>query len=628
MRLIKCGTSASTKKLELELCDDMSPDETSYVILSHRWGPAKDEVSYQDFKNGLAEEKAGYLKIQKCCLKARINGYSYVWIDTCCIDKTSSAELSEAINSMYTWYMKSAVCYAYLSDVDEESANKFLVNFRSSRWFTRGWTLQELIAPKEVIFFDYDWKFMGRKSRMADLLADVTKIDTGVLEDPKSYLPEICTSQILYWASKRQTTRIEDRAYSLIGLFNISLPIIYGEGDRAFRRLQEEIMRLSFDHTIFAWHLTKPCSGLLAGSPDAFAKSGKVKPLPLNIYSTFFQNPKPHKLDYSMKTQGLKIQLPLLKIPNHLGLYYAFIACSFGSTEVPIHLYLRESVEGTADQFFRTRRSSESFNNFNLKWKTKWLPEIRELAELRTIWILQSRVNLEKMVRPLPRNCIGEKYADPRVSPGPGIIETNVIHMMVRTKGSGLKSVGSTYPLPSIANYDSDNDTNLVIETEVVTVWITSLTFRYIPRKLMVLLVVVDDALIVHFEAVKDTDLTSLNFVRSCEAFYEKCKQSSSPPCSLIRVQVKIDNLNPYSDIVEASVENNFRSKNGPGYARNTQSRYNVRVHSKRVSNDSQELLNDIEKKMKAGKNGKSLKELLAKTKHISAHLHEKNYKD
>lgn len=137
MRLI------NTQTLELESHDgDAVP---RYVILSHRWG--REELLYEDLKSGLTSKQSkkkhqGIAKLKGTCHHARLGGYTHVWIDTCCIDKSSSAELSEAINSMFTWYEQSAVCFAYLADVvagEEGSLGR-------SEWFRRGWTLQEYVS--------------------------------------------------------------------------------------------------------------------------------------------------------------------------------------------------------------------------------------------------------------------------------------------------------------------------------------------------------------------------------------------------------------------------------------------------------------------------------------------------
>lgn len=174
-------------------------------------------------------------------------------MDTCCIDKSSSAELSEAINSMYTLYKKSYLCIVYLDDVDGAWWD---FELKYSRWFTRGWTLQELIAPRVLLFFDKHWKFIKTKDSIATLLAEITGIDTKVLRtgDTKG----ISVAAKMSWAAKRTTTRPEDLAYSLMGIFDVNMPTIYGEGDKAFIRLQEEIMKKSNDQSLFAWGWTHP----------------------------------------------------------------------------------------------------------------------------------------------------------------------------------------------------------------------------------------------------------------------------------------------------------------------------------------------------------------------------------
>ena len=192
-------------------------------------------------------------KIRRACAVARNNGYRYIWIDSCCIDRSSSSELSEAINSMYKWYALADVCYAYLADVppgvNHEAEGSW---FRKSRWFKRGWTLQELIAPVNVMFFSMDWAPIGSKHALDSLVASVAGIDHRALLhlDP---LDKFSVAQRLSWAAKRETTREEDRAYSLLGIFDINMPTLYGEGDRAFRRLQEQIIQRIPDQSLFAW---------------------------------------------------------------------------------------------------------------------------------------------------------------------------------------------------------------------------------------------------------------------------------------------------------------------------------------------------------------------------------------
>ncbi|KAH6702877.1 heterokaryon incompatibility protein-domain-containing protein [Leptodontidium sp. MPI-SDFR-AT-0119] len=257
MRLL----NTSTLKLELFFGCELP----IYAILSHTWG--EDEVTLQDMSTPAeAEKKAGYAKLSGCCKKAVEDGYSYVWIDTCCIDKTSSAELSEAINSMYMWYRDADVCYAYLTDVpipfevDSSGVGFYGLPeaFKSSRWFSRGWTLQELIAPKTVEFYTVSWEEIGTKQSLRDEIALITGIDSRVLEgcDPSVYH----VAERMSWAASRTTTRVEDMSYCLLGIFKIHIPLLYGEGKRAFTRLQEEILRTTDDYTILArsFHLCMP----------------------------------------------------------------------------------------------------------------------------------------------------------------------------------------------------------------------------------------------------------------------------------------------------------------------------------------------------------------------------------
>ena len=232
-----------------------------YAILSHTWLPAeKDEVQYSDIvANGVrgCPDKPGKFKVEGCCRQAKADGYQYVWIDTCCIDKDSTNELSSAINSMYRWYQEAAVCYVYMSDVppgrevlDDDGA------FAKSRWFTRGWTLQEMLAPPELHFFNRDWKLLTKKDEIYMKLMMITGVP---LEHLRSFHPataKASAAQRMSWAAQRSTTREEDLAYCLLGLFGVTFPMIYGEGGRsAFARLQQEIIEKKGDHSVLAWGL-------------------------------------------------------------------------------------------------------------------------------------------------------------------------------------------------------------------------------------------------------------------------------------------------------------------------------------------------------------------------------------
>lgn len=192
-------------------------------------------------------------KIRRVCAATREHHFAQVWVDTSCLDKTSSLELSEAINSMYAWYRDAAVCYVYLPDVPSSSDHRGPGSaFRHSRWFTRGWTLQELIAPRVLMFLSQDWQEIGTKEDLADVIADITGIDKDVLMRKKP-LEEVSVAARMSWAAERHTTKIEDQAYCLLGIFDIVMTPIYGEGMNAFRRLQQEILERIPDDSIFAW---------------------------------------------------------------------------------------------------------------------------------------------------------------------------------------------------------------------------------------------------------------------------------------------------------------------------------------------------------------------------------------
>ncbi|KAF1984005.1 HET-domain-containing protein [Aulographum hederae CBS 113979] len=221
---------------------------SKYAILSHTW--EEGEVTLQDMEKGVHQGMKGYPKLKNSCKRAADDGYEWIWIDTCCIDKTSSAELTEAINSMFEYYNHSAVCYAYLADIDS------LDTLEQSRWFTRGWTLQELLAPRVVIFFDSQWRKLGTKHGSENSLSKQIASRTGIPEDViQGRLVQTCNvAQRMSWAAQRELTREEDSAYCLLGLFDIHMTVIYGEGaEKAFLRLQEEIIRQSADHTLFIW---------------------------------------------------------------------------------------------------------------------------------------------------------------------------------------------------------------------------------------------------------------------------------------------------------------------------------------------------------------------------------------
>jgi hypothetical protein len=235
---------------EFGLAEYVGDNIPLYAILSHTWGADSEEVDSKDLVEGAGKSKAGYAKIRFCGEQAASNSLQHFWVDTCCIDKSSSAELQEAIISMFQWYHNAAKCYVYLSDVSIHDYDKNDHSaFRESRWFTRGWTLQELIAPASVEFFSQEGQRLGDKKSLERQIHEITGIPVQALRgSPPSHFS---IGERMSWAEKRKTKRKEDKAYCLLGIFGIYMPLIYGEGDNAFIRLKEEIDKASKGkHTI------------------------------------------------------------------------------------------------------------------------------------------------------------------------------------------------------------------------------------------------------------------------------------------------------------------------------------------------------------------------------------------
>ncbi|KAF8862778.1 HET-domain-containing protein [Acephala macrosclerotiorum] len=249
MRLLQIddnGNFSFTKNL-------LDPEIPLYAILSHTWGKDNEEVTFQDIENGAGESepsyknKAGYKKILFCLKQAVKDGLKYFWVDSCCINKKDSAEVSEAIISMFRWYSNARHCYVYLIDVSAHDIDQDIDQksaFRKSRWFGRGWTLQELLAPKSVKFFSREGKQLGDKNSLVQLICEITGIPTAALQGAP--LPSFSVPARISWANGRKTTREEDKAYSLMGILCLNMTPMYGEGkDEAFMRLNVEIEKRS-----------------------------------------------------------------------------------------------------------------------------------------------------------------------------------------------------------------------------------------------------------------------------------------------------------------------------------------------------------------------------------------------
>lgn len=299
-----------------------------YAILSHTWTTGQ-EVTFQEMKSAAGKvpqsPKDGWSKIDMTCHLAALDGLEYAWVDTCCIDKTSSADLSEAINSMFRWYQRAQVCYVFLQDLgfdaavlnDSPEALEYTV--KHCRWFTRSWTLQELIAPLHIKFYDSSWQFRFTKADASTVLARISGIDLDILEHTKD-LSAVSVAQKMSWAATRESTRIEDASYSLLGIFGINMPMLYGEEENAFRRLQNEIISSYPDLSILAWthpqeqpnddlaDAIESLSGVIASSPLLFRDCGEFESLQ-DLSS----------VDFSMSNRGIKLNAPFQLQSLHGG---------------------------------------------------------------------------------------------------------------------------------------------------------------------------------------------------------------------------------------------------------------------------------------------------------------------
>jgi hypothetical protein len=286
---------------------------------------------------------------------------------------------------MYNWYEQSVVCYAYLGDVDKDVEDEI----RKSRWFTRGWTLQELVAPKEVIFFDKNWNYLGDKKTLSTLLSQITTIPEEVLDNPSRH--RFCSlARKMSWAAGRETTREEDIAYCLLGLFEVNMPLIYGEGARAFIRLQEEIIKETDGQSLFAWgmweriapekldfgaYLPTSGAGVFAAHPADFASSANAVPFPS----------KPDRLAYSMTNRGLRIELPLLEVEFPL---LEVDPPKFGTTAAALlDCHYENYFSGVIGIFLRETARSSVFERFSRMGRAKYFIPDTERAKTRTIYI-------------------------------------------------------------------------------------------------------------------------------------------------------------------------------------------------------------------------------------------------
>ncbi|EME39864.1 hypothetical protein DOTSEDRAFT_117266, partial [Dothistroma septosporum NZE10] len=295
MRLLRTGPFVSGDPTTLELHDFPVVSQVRYAVLSHVWSSPQHEILFSDLLDtcdttikrleghisvdlatSTLQQRPGWAKLAFALEQADEDGKEWLWVDTACIDRSSSSELAQSINSRWHWLEGAAICYAFLGDVPLERWREMkFVRHLASSWFNDGWTLSDLIAPGHVVFYSMEWSRLGDKHELSRVLSIATQVPVPVLEGARSVQEESVAARMA-WAASRQTSLFEDRAYSLMGLFDVSMPVLYGEGSKAFRRLQEEIIRSSDDLSIFCWkdaHICKPLHGLMADSPDAFVHS-------------------------------------------------------------------------------------------------------------------------------------------------------------------------------------------------------------------------------------------------------------------------------------------------------------------------------------------------------------------
>ena len=321
-----------TESFEIRQVDELLSiqkleNDGEYAIVSHRWSVGDEDVfpkleilhrkNRDTQQHKQAEQVKDLLqrsndesisKIRLACREARKDKIPYVWIDTCCIDRRDLRELSQALNSMFRWYKEARICYTYLSDVEFDNQAD---QFKKSAWFTRGWTLQELLAPGQMHFFDLDWTRLGTKKSMLSQISEATNIKTDYL---KGDFTGACIAERMSWASGRTTKIRDDMAYSMLGIFGITMDVRYGEEEDAFLRLEETLIEKTRDESIFAWKIprglngglsSRPALGLLAPWPSCFSDSRN-----LTIGSRRY---KPRSgVGFSITKQGVEFAIPMI----------------------------------------------------------------------------------------------------------------------------------------------------------------------------------------------------------------------------------------------------------------------------------------------------------------------------
>ena len=545
------------------------PREHRYAILSHVWRRT-GEQSFQDLKmlqNGAERARKGLKrrilkafgpvsgsspesesvlaqasdKIRGCCALARKHGYRWVWIDSCCIDKTSSSELSEAINSMYEWYAAADVCFALLDDVgDDHDPCLKDSHFRRSRWFTRGWTLQELVAPAVVVFFSKNWRLIGTKETLADLVEEITGIDGPVLRHEVA-LDAVSVARRMSWAAKRQTTREEDRAYSLMGIFGVNMPTIYGEGHNAFIRLQEEILKHVPDQSIFIWgpilydddvlyrtlgshsDLVGDDSrywqsrSLFAWSPDAFINAGEISSIPLESFEGRVGMTFPFA-EYSVTSYGIRSRFPLIPVQHgpEKTTYLVVLACEDAAGRlVALLLYPQREASGRYYVGHYVGRPQVPPYAY---FRAVSLSDVRSVELLRT-------ARVQDLCIPYRSSIMGRRLPQPVTSPPlfkcpcdiviPGYIASKLAEDGFRMSASGEKK-GDDLTL-HISETTSSTGCVLVLESAKETIQIRMGRCPCLGRSMCVSVV-----------GTGDSGLERAATVRSGETFSDACADNGS----------------------------------------------------------------------------------------------------
>jgi hypothetical protein len=311
---------------------DIVNDILKYAVLSHRWLDKGEPTFYDILKS--FRPYSGYDKLVKFCDKASEYGCQLAWSDTCCINKDSSAELEEAIRSMFKWYRDAHICIAYLADTTS------IDNLHEDAWFTRGWTLPELLASRRMKFYGSNWQPLTsdvNDKENVEFMAVLSRATRIPLDDLRNFQPGTNhVHQKMMWASTRTTTRTEDVAYSLIGIFDVTMMIAYGEEKRAFHRLMEAIIQKCDKWQIFAW--ADPGSGssdsaAFPDSPRSYLPLDPVDSDDAHMPSTVWRGDR----NIVMMKRGLQMQVLLVDLSHQEVTVYEKIGD--GTTDIQTDAY-------------------------------------------------------------------------------------------------------------------------------------------------------------------------------------------------------------------------------------------------------------------------------------------------